>query len=363
VGTTGNAATATTAFGVFNVKAYGATGNGTTDDTTAIQAAITAAGNYGNVLFPPTSSGYLVTSQLSVPYSHQTWWGFGAGLICNQSTVVTCSVFGVPGGTYYTNYSGNTIYGLKFTPGATTSATAAIEDGGQDTVIQEVNGGSGAGNRFSIAFIQVDYDENTTINHLYNMTGVVTCNATSCAPILYGVPGQQAIAHVIGSSNFSSNCTANGIDWRTGNHLTVSGAILQAWSQYALRSASPVDIDGWTHWEQGNCTNPLNDGSGHALGGAGLINLGSTITAQGSNPGGTFGTVFATNAVAGATTYFYYVVGHNGSYPTAPLLAGYLTNGGSPAAVRLGIQYPRRQFGERDHQVEHVSAHGADSDG
>jgi hypothetical protein len=315
------------------------------------------------VLFPPTSSGYLVTSQLSVPYSHQTWWGFGAGLICNQSTVVTCSVFGVPGGTYYTNYSGNTIYGLKFTPGSTTSATAAIEDGGQDTVIQEVNGGSGAGNRFSTAFIQVDYDENTTIYHAYNMTGVVTCNATSCAPILYGVPGQQAIAHVIGSSNFSSNCTANGIDWRTGNHLTVSGAILQAWSQYALRSASPVDIDGWTHWEQGNCTNPLNDGSGHALGGAGLINLGSTITAQGSNPGGTFGTVFATNAVAGATTYFYYVVGHNGSYPTAPLLAGYLTNGGSPAAVRLGIQYPRRQFGERDHQVEHVSAHGADSDG
>lgn len=36
----------------YNVKDYGALGNGT-DDTTAIQAAITAAGNGGTVLFPP----------------------------------------------------------------------------------------------------------------------------------------------------------------------------------------------------------------------------------------------------------------------------------------------------------------------
>jgi len=44
-----------------DAKVYGATGDGVTDDTTAIQAAITAAGPGGTVLFPPTSSFYLVT--------------------------------------------------------------------------------------------------------------------------------------------------------------------------------------------------------------------------------------------------------------------------------------------------------------
>ena len=51
-----------TALGVpQSVRAYGAVGNGTTDDTSAIQAALTAAGNAGGgvVIVPYTESGYL----------------------------------------------------------------------------------------------------------------------------------------------------------------------------------------------------------------------------------------------------------------------------------------------------------------
>jgi hypothetical protein len=52
-----------------DVKAYGATGNGSTDDTTALQAAINAAavlnGQSGTVFFPPGS--YLISSALNVP--------------------------------------------------------------------------------------------------------------------------------------------------------------------------------------------------------------------------------------------------------------------------------------------------------
>lgn len=49
--------------GLFNVKSYGATGNGTTDDTTAIQNAINAAA--GNTLYIPAGT-YKITTTLTV---------------------------------------------------------------------------------------------------------------------------------------------------------------------------------------------------------------------------------------------------------------------------------------------------------
>jgi len=57
---------------VFNVKAYGATGNGTTDDTAAIQAAINAANTAGGgtIYFPAAT--YLVAGALTIPYTAGT---------------------------------------------------------------------------------------------------------------------------------------------------------------------------------------------------------------------------------------------------------------------------------------------------
>ncbi len=61
---------------VFNVMTYGATGNGTTDDTAAIQAAMNAAGpTGGTVSFPP--GNYLVSSTLL--------WKPAAGGLTNQA--------------------------------------------------------------------------------------------------------------------------------------------------------------------------------------------------------------------------------------------------------------------------------------
>ena len=48
---------------VINVKSYGAVGNGTTDDTAAIQAAINAAGSR-TVYFPPSSGNYRISAPL-----------------------------------------------------------------------------------------------------------------------------------------------------------------------------------------------------------------------------------------------------------------------------------------------------------
>lgn len=55
---------------VFNVKNYGAKGDGTTDDTVAIQAAVNAviaAGGYGTVVFPPTPSGTYICNGVITP--------------------------------------------------------------------------------------------------------------------------------------------------------------------------------------------------------------------------------------------------------------------------------------------------------
>lgn len=49
-----------------NVQDYGAVGNGTVDDSFAIQAAITAAPEGSIVLFPAPISAYRITKQISV---------------------------------------------------------------------------------------------------------------------------------------------------------------------------------------------------------------------------------------------------------------------------------------------------------
>lgn len=61
----------------FNVLQYGATGNGSTDDTSAIQSAINAASGGGVVFFPPGT--YKITTPLSM--SHQGTRLLGTGLL------------------------------------------------------------------------------------------------------------------------------------------------------------------------------------------------------------------------------------------------------------------------------------------
>ena len=50
-----------------NILWFGAKGDGSTDDTAAIQAAISSAEANSIILFPPTSASYKITSQISIP--------------------------------------------------------------------------------------------------------------------------------------------------------------------------------------------------------------------------------------------------------------------------------------------------------
>lgn len=54
--------------GVFDVRRYGAVGDGVVDDTTAVQAAITACGAAGGGVVRIPYGDYLMTAQLTIPY-------------------------------------------------------------------------------------------------------------------------------------------------------------------------------------------------------------------------------------------------------------------------------------------------------
>lgn len=63
---------------IISVKDFGATGNGTTDDSDAIIAAIAAGGESSSVFFPQGT--YKVTKPIPLPYSYMRLYGVGGAL-------------------------------------------------------------------------------------------------------------------------------------------------------------------------------------------------------------------------------------------------------------------------------------------
>lgn len=100
---------------MYYVKDYGAVGDGTTDDTQAIQSAINACGENGAVVFDPVT--YKISSPLVVTHSFVTLMGYvdnqrGLGGAVIISTSSSANVLTIGDGT--TLYEGITVKNLHF---------------------------------------------------------------------------------------------------------------------------------------------------------------------------------------------------------------------------------------------------------
>jgi hypothetical protein len=105
-----------------SVKDFGAVGDGVTDDTVAIQAALDAVSGTGlTLLIPPSSSFYRITATL-YPGSNTTIWGYGAE-IKNSGVSIFNMIWalGTDGGPYLTDIN---IFGL------TVDCNGTVLDGG-----------------------------------------------------------------------------------------------------------------------------------------------------------------------------------------------------------------------------------------
>jgi Pectate lyase superfamily protein len=131
----------------FNVKTgYGATGNGTTDDTSAIQSAINAAQNAGGgvVFFP--SGTYKLTGSLTVTGSIQL---LGAGV---NTTSLSQATSGLTGPWLSISASFVTVSNLRITASAATTGSAigfAAGSNATNLYVEQCRFGSHAGACFT----------------------------------------------------------------------------------------------------------------------------------------------------------------------------------------------------------------------
>lgn len=104
----------------FDVKAYGATGDGATDDTAAIQSAVAAASAAGGGTVAIPRGSYLI-STVSITTPHVSIVGFGGILVDGTVSI------GVASQTQPYTYYDATIQNVRFIRSATSSSVNAIE--------------------------------------------------------------------------------------------------------------------------------------------------------------------------------------------------------------------------------------------
>lgn len=112
---------------VINVKDYGATGDGTTDDTTAIQNAINAAETAnGGIVYLPGGKNYYITSTLTITKAVQMR-GVAPTRTTGVGTTITYAT-GTGNAIHFNGADGATIEGIRLAGSSVTGGNAILID-------------------------------------------------------------------------------------------------------------------------------------------------------------------------------------------------------------------------------------------
>ena len=237
------------------------------------------------------------------------------------------------------NVSDVTLINPKGRPMVVNGTKPFIEVNGLKTRIFNVSTRVAPAGAFFSSYVQVDGDEAFLLDGLDTAPGLTTgssgvrCDTVRCDPYVYAPGPFGANGDAVGwlkHLDITAQCTANGVDWQSGNTLRISDSVIQGYAQYGVRGGTArggyggIELDN-VYEEVGNCGQNLKNPIGN-VGEAGVIGQGSTVKIIGGEAPTGYLPVFAST---GATDYRYYVIARHATYgPSAPLLVGKaLTNG------------------------------------
>lgn len=219
--------------GTYNVKAYGAVGDGSTNDTVAIQRALTAADAAGGgTVFVPEGL-YKLTSALSLTHNYTCLVGTGRNSELRQFTA---------GASVISNGSGGRIFSTCLEKLAMTCSTGITCGTGinwtdvSDSTTRDLWVNTDGGGVFPTA-MQI-YSTNglgAYRNNLYNTHLRTQTNASAIALLLTGAgyPDSANSTHIFGGSLRSDSGTALYIN--QADQVVVTGVTFEGSSLYGIR--------------------------------------------------------------------------------------------------------------------------------
>lgn len=235
-----------------NVKDHGATGDGVTDDTAAIQAAIQAAPGGATVYLP--TGAYLITPPLLVTRSNLTIAGDGDTTVLRYAGDQRGIQVGGAGTTRHV-----TLRSFRITSGHTTGASVA----GRGAVM--IEGDSGSTSEIQVTGVVVD---------AVGTSGFVASGAS-------GVTLTNATVRDVGEHGiYLSGCTRCAVTNPTVTNAHQDAALGSTAAAIKLSSGSEIAVSGGT-LDAGT----LEDGSGIiAEGGVSKVTVtGTQVTLRGTN--------------------------------------------------------------------------------